>query len=394
MYEKSEEIILLKNIVMGNGDGKVIHIPMFSMRSYETNKYDLTCDGNMNRLVSVWLNVIKSYKDERHERPGIRLKLDIRIVVPSLDDMTSQSVDYLKKVEDEADGYLTFVYGFKYPAGGPKVIRSLKGSLELNHNLDKFLQKLEGKKVVVYEPEYVGTFVEGLKKSFNEYDYHSMTTVFWCPVSDTESTKPSFLENARYVDRELAGVCDYLMIATLNQVEYFQKYRDRKPIILLDMLIDPSLSIFSFKEDKEMKVIISKYEAKGKQIIYFPFRLSDSGYRFREIVDCLEQIDALYPVVVLYTDPNDTAKDMIPGDVNLEFVKVPSNRDAYYTCISDKRCIIPYFEDIDNIMHASWQEMQYYESSIVTFGPMERCASHVYHALMEFIEKKNTVNNI
>lgn len=391
MYEKSEEIILLKNIVMGNGDGKVIHIPMFSMRSYETNKYDLTCDGNMNRLVSVWLNVIKSYKDER---PGIRLKLDIRIVVPSLDDMTSQSVDYLKKVEDEADGYLTFVYGFKYPAGGPKVIRSLKGSLELNQCLDNFFQSFSGKRVVVYEAEYVGAFLESRKKKYNEYAYNSMTTIFWCPVSDTMKVQPYFLENVRYVDRELAGVCDYLMVATLNQVEYFQKCRDRKPIILLDMLIDPSLSIFSFKEDKEMKDIISKYEAKGKQIIYFPFRLSDSGYRFREIVDCLEQIDALYPVVVLYTDPNDTAKDMIPGDVNLEFVKVPSNRDAYYTCISDKRCIIPYFEDVDNIMHASWQEMQYYKSSIVTFGYMARCASHVYHALMEFIEKKNTVNNI
>ena len=383
MLEYNENILLLHNIIMGAGQGKVVHVPMFSMRSYETNKYDLTCDGNMNRLVSVWINVIKTYL-----RGPKTEKLDIRVIIPSLDDLTPQSVDFLKKIEDEAGGYLTFMYEFGYPSGGPKVIRSLNGTLELNHNLDKFLQKLEGKKVVVYEPEYVGTFVEGLKKSFNEYDYRSMTTVFWCPVSDTESTKPSFLENVRYVDRELANACDCLMVATSNQVKYFSSYNTRNLVILMDMLIDPSLPIFSFKEDKEMKDSIDKYEADGKHVIYFPFRLSDPGYRFKDVLKCLEDINSLYPIVLLYTDPNDTAKDLIPKGSNLELVKVSSNRDTYYTCISDKRCIIPYFEDVADIMHASWQEMEFYKSSVVSWDLVGglRDEKHMHQLLVDAIE--------
>ena len=385
-----EEISLLLDIVMKKGHGSAIHVPMFSMRSYDTNKYDLTCDGNMNRLVSVWLNVIKERSLREDEYRGFP-QLDIRVVIPSADDMTPQSIDFLQKVEEAAGGHLTFMYDFSYPPGGPKVIRSLSGTLETSQSLTAYLRAVNYKTVVVYEPEYIGIILEAAKKTMSVFEDTQVTTVFWCPVSDTASVMPPFLENVRYVDRELAMTCDFLMVATKKQEEYFSKYRGLKPTILMEMLIDPSLPLFAYEEDKEMTSLIDKHCDRGEQVIYFPFRMSDPGYKFKEIIEVLGDISALYPIVVLYTDPNDTADLMPLGEVNIDFIKVPKKRDSYYTCISDKRCIIPYFEDIESIMHASWQEMKYYGSTLATHnGYMVYLndKEEIYESLIGIIESR------
>lgn len=367
--DNKEGIKKLLDIALANGD--IVHLPIVSMRSYDTGLYDLTCDGNFNRIISVWFNVIEEYKKSES-----KYFLNITVVLPSSKQMTPESQKLIDKIKSDVNykKHLRFYQTENFPSGGPKQERSLKDSVKLSQEIiDKLFFK-----VAIYEMEYVGVCLEMTKAK--SYLYENFKTVFWCPVSDTDEVKPSFLENVRYVDLELAKSCDYLMVATESQKNYFKNKcleGDDSKIIFNPMLIDPSLQLFSFKKDMVTSQLISSYVSDGYNVVYFPFRMSDPGYKFEMVMHLLVSMSSEYPICVLYSDPNDSHKmedylkkysDSIENSIDKKYIatqKISSSRNVYYTCISDKRCIIPYFEDVDNIMHASWQEMEYYGSTVV-----------------------------
>ena len=373
--EDSDEIRALLKIIMENR-GNVLHVPMISMRSYETNLYDLTCDGNFNRLASVWLNVVKA-----HNKLKLLAHPYINIVLPDRSQVTQSSNDIIDKLVDQGDGYITVYRNAAFPSGGPKQERSLRGSADFAATVLNLARYCDAS-IVIYEAEYVGAYLEISKLKYqsakaNNYKYK---TVFWCPVSKTNNISPDFLEHVEHIDLELASMCDWLMVATHSQLEYFYEKtpkRDHSFIIVMGILIDPSLEMFSYEEDKDITKMINDLHDDGKLVIYFPFRLTDPGYRFEYLMHLLEIIHER-PIVFLYTDPNDSQKaeaydikrrQICELTAQIEFKKLESKRDVYYTCISNHNCIIPYLEDVTEILHASWQEMQYFSSTLVTYEP-------------------------
>lgn len=355
----------------------VLHFPIISMRSYKTDLYDLTCDGNFNRLVSVWINLIDTYLEylkSLDESAYIfqRNNFHITVVLPDKKKLTENSLVYIKKALDLGKGFLDFYMTDFFPSGGPKQERSFLGSLDLSKVFLRFFKDVKPS-VVVYEAEYLGLFCEYMKHLDLE---KSFKTVFWCPVSSTIGNDPLFLENIKYVDLELAIACDVLMVATQKQADYFMTYDNsiQCKTILNPMLIDPSLEIFSFNTDVKISEFICKYLKRDYKIVYFPFRMTDPGYQFDRVMSTLIALTGYgNKILLLYSDPNDSKKaeayreikDIQNGNLLLELERVPSARDTYYTIISNKRVVVPYLENVDRIMHASWQEMQYYKTNIV-----------------------------
>lgn len=375
-YKALSSLLTEINTSSTSGEHHVLHFPIISMRSYQTDLYDLTCDGNFNRLVSVWINLIYTYLEylktlEDSAYIWQRNNFHITVVLPSKDKLTENSLGYIKKALDLGQGFLDFHMTDFFPSGGPKQERSFLGSLGLSKELLQLFKDVKPS-VVVYESEYLGLFCEYM--SHLHFPENFFKTVFWCPVSSTIGNDPQFLESVKHVDLELADACDVLMVATQNQADYFKNHRNdiQYKTILNPMLIDPSLEIFSFNTDMKISEFIDKYVRRGYKIVYFPFRMTDPGYQFDGVMSTLIALVGFgHKILFLYSDPNDSKKtetyrgikEVQNGDLLLE--RVPSARDTYYTIISNQRVVVPYLENIDSIMHASWQEMQYYKTNIV-----------------------------
>lgn len=349
--------------ILDNGDeNSILYVPMISMRSYETNLYDLTCDGNFNRFSSVFLNVIKEFDKESKD-------LNILIVLPSLSDCTKESVKILDKLVEESNRHITITHTDLFPSGGPKQERSLKPVAKLADYV-KLLARIHNCSTVIYEANYLGVLLEGYKEASNHWK-----TIYWCPVSDTMTFQPDFLKKVTYVDQELAQCCDYMLVAVSAQKQYFDGYaQDKNNVIVLPMLIDPSLPMFKYETNyKLLKEINDIKENEKRAIIYFPFRVTDPGYCFREVADALVELSTDWNLCLVYSNPNDSdiVDDVIDmfdeyeeeTGIFIRQMKIQKDRDCYYTMIAESGCIVPYFEDVSEVMHASWQEMEYFRTT-------------------------------
>ena len=364
------------NLSSASGTYHLLHFPIISMRSYVTDLYDLTCDGNFNRLVSVWLNLIDAYIESMKGENDISYitkinNLHITVVLPHWSKMTPQSLEIVRKAIDAGKGFLSFEMSDMFPSGGPKQERSLSGGISLSKCLVEMIEKY-APSVIVYEPEYLGLYCETMKSLSMTAD-SGLKTIFWCPVSSTLDEDPSFLDNVKHVDIELAKSCDLLIVATEKQAEYFARNgKSLYEILVNPILIDSSLDIFSFDPVVNISEFIDKYVRRGYKIVYFPFRMTDPGYQFDGVMSTLIALAGFgNKILFLYSDPNDSKKVEVYRGIkevqngNLLLERVSSARDTYYTIISNQNVVVPYLENIDNIMHASWQEMQYYETNIV-----------------------------
>ena len=101
-----------------------------------------------------------------------------------------------------------------------------------------------------------------------------------------------------------------------------------------------------------------------KQVIFFPFRLSDKSYHAEEFKDIIYELknEGYDNFVVLFTDVNDSHifdKELING-----FIKVPSNKFIYQAILKGKP-IIPFLDDIDKNSHSNIYEFLYYDCDII-----------------------------
>lgn len=353
------------SLILDNGNAtSVIYVPMISMRSYETNLYDLTCDGNVNRFSSVFLNVIKDF--EKRHKDGI----EIFIVLPLLEECTPESEEFIKRLVKESEDHISVLHTSMFPSGGPKQERSLKPIAKLADYVRQ-MAALYKCSTIIYEANYLGVLLEGHKIAFDR----PWKTIYWCPVSETMTFQPDFLKSVAYVDQELVKCCDYMLVAVEAQKRHFERFVDDKDkVILMPMLIDPSLPMFSFKRDTETLHKIQKMrEENNCAIIYFPFRLTDKGYRFEDVANAIVNLALNWNICLVYSNPNDSDLIEEVEDLFAEYedesgipiwtMKIPKDRDTYYTMISESGCIVPYFEDVSEVMHASWQEMEYFRTT-------------------------------
>ena len=333
---------------------KILYIPIISMRSYEDNLYDLTCDGNVNRFISNFLDIPKD------------VKYECSILLPSSLSTTPESQDLIERFVKETDNKVFIINMIAYPKGGASQLRDMNGALDIF----KYIQtEFESYDTIIYESNMLGALIEGVKP---RYDFK---TIYWCPVSKTTEINPEFLRKYEKVDLELVTKSDTTWVASANQLEYFQNYLNKNckqkvyNINLVTNLINPRLKIFEFKTNAWILSQTDYLISEGYKLIFLPFRLTDSGYHLNTIVNDIKTVSRAFgiKICVLYSDPNDSGvleeESKKAGD--LIFKKIPKFREVYYTMLRDVDCIIPYLDDMDNILHASVFEFMHFNSKVI-----------------------------
>lgn len=319
------------NIVKGK---RILHEPIVSMRSYQDGKYDLAADGNVNRIISNWLNAKDCYVD---------------LILPSKDHVTDRGIRLIEDFVKLSNGKVNIIEAEKFyvNAGEQRFDKE-------NILYDMIKPIMKNYDLVIYESNMLGLKLEKEKGD--------VKTAYWCPASKTVNMLPSFYaEDLVEIDKQIAKTVDYVMPATESQADWWRSFTDK--VVLNNLFIDPSLEVFSFAKDDDLVSKIKDFMREGWKIVYIPFRLTDKAYQIDKIIDFLEK--SSYKVIVLYSDPNNSKiLENKQDSSNLRYIKVSSNRDVYYTILSEIDCIVPYFESVKDVLHVSWNEMIHFNVRI------------------------------
>lgn len=293
-----EKIIEGKNILL---------VPIISMRSYETGKYNLMADGNISRIISK----LASSKFKK-----------ATILIPA----NNQGLEELNILVNKVIGKekINFI---ECDAYGENAGQTRK-------EINKFMPYLEDSSqydIILIEPNML-TY-ELIKHKNKIVD----KLIFWCPVSATTGFTPKFINEYSLIDKYISEHIP-VAVATKSQKDFLKGK--------------------SFIDENFYDASYFDYAT-----IYFPFRLSDPCYHaeeFKKVVINLKNKG--YNFRVLYSDPNESG---IFDDSDI-FVKVPPQKEVY-TQILKSRPIIPYLENSNDVLHISIFEFLHYRCDIIQF---------------------------
>lgn len=309
----------------------IVYVPIVSMRSYSTGKYNLDSDGNVNRAVSFFT-----------ENP-LGKPHSATIILPA----NYEGSNFHEKFR-KADVITKFG---KYPENA-KATREDSDNILSNRLREMF--------EIMPEKEYDTIIVESpaLFKKIKEFWPDAFDVVFWNPVSRTINSKPTFMSDEALDELDQVSVdSDLLIVATKSQAEYYEKTYKKNSFVFSNFILKKDVT-YDKQEVEHIQEFFNKM-FNGMDKYFFPFRLTDKGYRFQETVDFLVKTDK--PFVIFFTDPNES------GIINDEFkakydkvkhffVKVPTDRKTIYSFMKAVPCI--YNESYD-IHHASLEEIKY-----------------------------------
>lgn len=299
---------MLKDILKNK---KVLFIPVYSMRNYETGKYNLAADGNMARIVSKLLEVDFDSATILYPSDSINFEEATKA--------TSIFENIIKWIPCDAYG------------------KNAKETRDDPTPIIKFLNQND----IIKDIDYIVCEPNKLTEYFVASTY-SDKLIYWCVASITSEMCPWFVKDYAILDKIISKMVP-TAVCTQTQVEALGS----------NAFIEPIYNPEYFDYD----------------IIFFPFRLSDQSYKFEEFKNMIE---LLYEEMtlhygkefkVLYTDPNESFKENLNKDI---FVKVPSDKPIYLSILKS-RPIIPYFEDSRNMEHISINEFLYYKCRIIAF---------------------------
>lgn len=312
----------------------ILYFPVVSMRSHETNMFDLSCDGNVNRWLSYFNSNVGSNNDEIH------------VMLPNKDDIVESSYKQLLSWTANVAGKI-FYYHFienNHPASAADLRNNAYDS-----DLNMLREHMKDAGLIIYERQAVGSVVEALKRSVGPIE-----TMYWCPVSATVNVEPDFVKSYHDLDLDLAKSATSMLVATQSQADYFKKNANTNPSVF-NKFVD--FNVIGYPEVDRSIVNNIKDLANGRKIVYFPFRLSDKGYHFQEVLDLCKEVGN---VLLVVSDPNDTLKDFDTsnGAEGFSIMTVPSDRNTYYSLLASHIALCPYLEDVTDIWHASANEYE------------------------------------
>ena len=322
-YKEFNEIIKNKNI---------LYIPIISCINRDTNEYNLSADGNVNRFITTF--------SECH------LFNKLTIALPA--NHINGSEELINKFVNDKIGII-YCPNFGIHAGeqrnNDEVVESIFNEIS-NIDFD----------ICIFESQKLGLKMMSI--------YKDKEFIFWNPVSKTDKKTRIFLEGYDEINAEIISKVQYMIVASPDQVEYYSSVEDK--LIYLDKLISRMLSFFNYTKNDE---IINQYKDINKKIFYLPFRLSDEGYKFDKVLEYIK--NETEDFIILYTDPNNShIIDNLDINFKDKFIKVSSDRNTYYTILDYIPCTIPYFEDLEFINHAAIHEFmsKYCISNIVLYN--------------------------
>lgn len=292
----------------------ILFIPIISMRNHFTNKYDLACDGNINRLIST-ISLLKT-------------SIKISIVLPK----NTENLDYITNHEILKNYNLMIIQS---PYTEDIFYKKNAYETRKNENWINFVKNnLPFYDKIIFEPNIVG-------KSLTTTTPYLNKLIYWCPVSNTETIKPSFIKEFDELDKHIASLCPTYVFSN-GQKEYLKGH-----------------SIF----DISMLKNINKecQNIKNLPIIYLPFRISDKGYKIEYICNVLLKLEKKYKFMVLYSTPNG---EELPTKLNSTY-KIPTDRSVYNMLLNNKKVCIPFLENPEEILHMSLFEMVDIDACII-----------------------------
>ena len=303
------------NITKGKN---ILYIPIISCINRDTNEYNLSADGNVNRFITTF-SFCKTY----NKLIIILPKNHIKGTEVILNKFKWGSVEYI------------YSENFGIHAG------EQRNKDEVVNALFEEIKDIDFD-ICIFESQKLGLRMMDYKKD-SEF-------IFWNPVSKTKTKTRIFLEGYEEINQSIIDKVNYMIIASPDQLDYYGYVKDK--LIYLDILINRNLLYFDYSIDTE---ILNKFKNESRKIFYLPFRLSDEGYRFDKVLEYLEKEKDDF--IVLYSDPNNS-HIIDKGDNSIfdKFIKVSSNRDTYYTILDYIKCTILYFEDLEFINHAAIHE--------------------------------------
>lgn len=290
---------------------KILFIPVYSMRSYETGVYNLAADGNMARVVSKALDIGPD------ANKIVILIPENSIGVEKYSDMLNSNTILL-----ECDAYG-------------------ENAAETRNNPDKLIEWIKENIApgIVGMYDYVIVEPNLLVEKLDEYYGLGNKLIYWCVASATDRGTPWFCKDYAELDKKLASKYE-TWCASQGQVNYL-------------------------KGKSQVATFYNPHYFNYKTI-FFPFRLSDPNYNAAKLIHFVDMLVDLgiTNFKVLYTDPNDSNvfKD------NSMFVKVPSQKEVY-TEILKAKPIIPYFEDHYVLNHIGINEFKYYGCKVIMYRP-------------------------
>lgn len=324
-----------------NKYSKILFIPIISMRNHFTNKYDLACDGNINRLIST-ISLLK-------------INIEISVVLPknveNIDFVLSQNLHH-KLIFIQSPSEKDIFFGIN------------ANETRKNENwIDFIIKNLPKYDKIVFEPNIIGKYLTNNTTYLNKL-------IYWCPVSNTEKIKPSFIQEFDELDKHIASLCPTYVFS-----EEQKEYLKGKSIFDLSMLKNLGKENLDFI---------------NLPIIYLPFRLSDKGYKIEYICKILSKLEEDYDFIVLYSSPNGIE---LPIQLKNAY-KIPSNRSIYTSLLTNKNVCIPFLDNPDEILHMSLFEMINnktfvigMKNSIIDFDINLNSIDELSNALISFIDK-------
>jgi len=291
---------------------KILYIPMYSMREYDTGFYNLAADGNISRFIS-----------KLSRCHGV----DLTITMP----ISVRNFHYFKSLLEllvqrgclcSYELVVTDAYGIN--------------AKETRLNKDKWFQVIsdlfetEAFQITLFEPNIIGSFLRGKDN-----------VIYWCPVSSIAGKQIPFIDE--FFQQDLENSLNFkTYVCSKKQLELL-------PEAFLDNdIFNPE---FFINENELDRIKLNRW------FVFHPFRQSDPGYQTKLIFDLLHK--EFKDPLVLYTAPNNFE---VESKVNK--LRVSSDRKTYYSILKTRPIVI-YLENPDEIMHVGLLEFLYFGCHLI-----------------------------
>lgn len=294
---------------------KILFVPVYSTRSYETGTYDLAADGNVSKIIMKLLN--STYKNVDILFPMNSVNLEE--VKSILQDMQIKNVSWIP-CKYGVNAHETRNAGEKFL----KYIETL-------HSVKK--QKYD---LIISEIDTLAEIVAS-----NNYEYcNKENFLYWAGSWNADGTRWDE-KGHELLNKKIASV------------------------ITTACLLKGQVSLYGGKSFYD----ICKYEPQyfEKKVIFFPFRLSDESYKLNIFKNAVKELVANghKNFVVLYTDPNDSKLlDNLNDETAKYYVKVPKDKSVYLSILKGKP-IIPFLDDLDKNYHSNIFEFTFYNCDVI-----------------------------
>lgn len=293
---------------------RVLWVPIFSMRSYETGKYAILKDGNFQ------LTLARALASD-FER--------ITLCIPSEVSDLVEFQDRLKQLDAQHIELLQCRYG---------------------------ANAVETREMFWRENPALTTGLSGYDVVISDITSYpgELPVIYNFNITKLPELDRPYID--KFFDQDLASMKQSLFTTVLNP-------RQRDYILeIWPELLDKVIVHTKCAHEALLPQIAGFGHPGDPQLIFWPFRISDKAYRWSEFLVWFEATGlAADGYHVLITDPNDTAKDL-PSFVTRQKL----SKDEYYEMLCEQPIVVM-LDDIDTVLHPGTVEFLHYGCPVIAF---------------------------